>query len=134
MNKRLFVAGLPFESTQENLKELFAGIGNVVSATIITDRETGRSKGFGFVEMETAEEASEAIKKLNNSSFGGRTLIVAEARPMEERHDRPQGGGFRGGRRTFGRSEGFGRREGGRGNFGRDGRSGHGSGRRSFSR
>lgn len=127
MNKRLFVAGLPFTSTQDELKNLFAGVGAVVSASVITDRYTGRSKGFGFVEMETEEQADEAIKKLNGSDFGGRALIVAEARPMEERRERPQGGGF-------GRKQEYGRREGGRGSFGRDGRSGHGSGRRSFAK
>lgn len=130
MNKRLFVAGLPFETKDEELKSLFQGVGNVVSATVIMDRDTGRSKGFGFVEMGTEEEAGMAISKLNDSEFGGRKLIVSEARPREERsgdnrHSFHQGaGGFRGQRRSFGE-----RREGGRGNFGRDGRGG---GRRGY--
>ena len=127
MNKRLFVAGLPFTTTQDELRDLFAGVGVVVSTTIINDRETGKSKGFGFVEMDTPEEADEAIKKLNDSLFGDRKLIVAAARPMEERNSRPQSGGF-------GRREDFGRREGGRGSFGRDGKTGHRPGRGGFSR
>lgn len=123
MQKRLFVAGLPFSTTDEELKNLFGEIGNVISANIITDRDTGRSKGFGFVEMETEEEAGSAITKFNESEFGGRKLIVNEARPREERsRDDHRGGfrsggfkgGFRGQRRSFGQ-----RREGGRGNFGR---------------
>lgn len=124
MNKRLFVAGLPFSTTEEELKNLFSGVGTVVSANVIIDRATGRSKGFGFVEMETPEMATEAISKLNDTEFGGRKLIVAEAKPMEERRERPQGsrGGFGGGR-NFG---GGPRREGGRGSFGRGG--GHRSG------
>lgn len=130
MNKRLFVAGLPFSTTDEELKNLFAGVGVVVSARVITDRETGRSKGFGFVEMETSEEATAAITKLNGTDFGGRKLIVAEAKPQEERHEarayRP--GGF-GGRRGFGS-----RREGGGGSFGRNGRGGGHRSREGYTR
>ena len=119
MNKRLFVAGLPFSTTEEELKTLFAEVGTVVSAKVIIDRDTGRSKGFGFVEMSTPEEASAAITKLNGSDYGGRKLVVSEARPMEERKDRFYGGGFS----QRGRSDFGGRREGGRGSFGRgDGR------------
>ncbi len=117
MNKRLFVAGLPFSTTEEELRTLFTEVGVVVSVNIITDRETGRSKGFGFVEMETGEEAANAIAKLNDTEFGGRKLVVAEAKPMEERRERPQGRGGFGARRSFG---GGPRREGGRGNFGRN--------------
>jgi cold-inducible RNA-binding protein len=128
MNKRLFVAGLPFTTTDEELKTLFEGVGVVVSSKIIIDRETGRSKGFGFVEMNTPEEASTAITKLNETDFGGRKLIVAEAKPMEEGRGRPQSGGF-------GKREDFGRREGGRGAFGRnDSKSGHRPGRGRFTR
>lgn len=112
MNKRLFVAGLPFTSTEEELRTLFTEVGVVVSAKIIMDRETGRSKGFGFVEMETPEEATAAIAKLNDTDFGGRKLVVAEAKPMEERPRRDFGNGPR---------RDFGRREGGRGSFGRGG-------------
>lgn len=128
MNKRLFVAGLPFSTTGDELRDLFSAAGNVTSATIINDRETGRSKGFGFVEMETIEEVEAAIKKLNDTDFGGRKLVVAEAKPMEDRHDRPQRSG------GFGKRGEFGRREGGRGNFGRDGGSDHRPGRGRFSR
>lgn len=135
MNKRLFVAGIPFTSTSEDLKTLFAGVGQVVSATIIMDRESGRSKGFGFIEMETPEEAANAIAKLNDTDFGGRKLIVAEAKPQEPRSDRPQrsyGNDRRGG---FGGRDDSGRREGGRGSFGRPGgRGGRGTGRGGFSR
>ena len=129
MNKRLFVAGLPFSTTSDELKALFAEYGNVVSATVITDRDSGRSKGFGFVEMEKEEEVQNAILKLDGTSFGGRELIVNVAKPREER---PRGGGggyhqrsggFRGQRKSFGE-----RREGGRGRFGREkGSSGRGS-------
>ena len=119
MNKRLFVAGLPFSTTEDELKDLFSAAGNVTSATIINDRETCRPKGFGFVEMETTEEAEAAIKKISNTDFDGRKLIVAEAKPMEDR----RGGSQRGG--GFGKRRGFGRREGGRGNYGRDGRGSH---------
>lgn len=120
MNKRLFVAGLPFSTTSDELKTLFAGYGNVVSATVITDRDSGRSKGFGFVEMEKEEEAQNVISKLDGTDFGGRKLIVNEAKPREERPRRdggnyhPRSGGFRGQRKSFGE-----RREGGRGSFGR---------------
>ena len=125
MNKRLFVAGLPFSTKGDELITLFKEAGNVVAGTIISDRQTGRSKGFGFVEMETEEEALLAIEKFNNYEFGGRNLIVSAARPKEEK-SRPHGkfhGGF--GRNTHGgfnghRRSAFGqRREGGRGNFGR---------------
>lgn len=122
MNKRLFVAGLPFTTKDDELKNLFQEVGNVVSAVIISDRETGRSKGFGFVEFETEEEAGNAIAKFNDFEFGGRKLIVTEAKPREERTQtggrdrfRERSGGFRGQRRSFGE-----RREGGRGNFGRN--------------
>jgi RNA recognition motif-containing protein len=128
MNKRLFVAGLPFTTTQDELRDLFAGVGTVVSVTIINDRDTGKSKGFGFVEMDTPEEADAAKNKFNDSDFGGRKLVVADARPMEERNDRPARSG------GFGKRDDFGRREGGRGNFGRNGNDGHRPGRGSFSR
>jgi RNA recognition motif-containing protein len=128
MNKRLFVAGLPFTTTEDELRDLFAGAGVVVSVNIINDRDTGRSKGFGFVEMETVEEAETAISKFNDAEFGGRKLVVAEAKPPEEKRDRPQRSG------GFGKRESFGRREGGRGNFGRTGGGGHRPGRGRFSR
>ena len=126
MNKRLFVAGLPFNSTTDEIKALFAQMGTVVSANIITDKFTGQSKGFGFVEMTTDEEANTAIVKLNGTDFGGRKIVVAEAKPMEKRDFSSGGrpafgqGGSRGGGGFGGKKQSFGRREGGRGSFGRN--------------
>jgi len=90
MNKRLFVAGLPFAATEDEIKNLFTQAGTVVSVTIITDKFTGRSKGFGFIEMDTPEEADKAIKTLHDTDFGGRKLVVAEAKPMEKREFTPR--------------------------------------------
>ena len=95
MAKKLYVGGLPYATTDTELKDAFAQAGAVTSAVIIMDRMTGRSKGFGFVEMSSDEEAQKAIEMMNGKDFGGRTLTVNEARPMEER---PRGGGgYRGG-------------------------------------
>lgn len=93
MASKLYVGGLPYTTTDQELQDLFAAHGTVTSANVITDRETGRSKGFGFVEFESAEEAQAAIKALDGSELGGRKIVVNEARPREER---PQGGGYRG--------------------------------------
>lgn len=82
---KMFVGGLPFSTTDEELRELFAAHGKVASANVVRDRETGRSKGFGFVEFEDAEEGKAAEKALNGSEVGGRTISVAEARPKEDR-------------------------------------------------
>ncbi len=90
---KLFVGGLPFSTTDEELQELFAAHGTVASAVVIKDRETGRSKGFGFVEFENAEEGKAAEKALHNSDLGGRTITVNEARPREERPRRDFNGG-----------------------------------------
>ena len=98
MAKRLFVGGLPWATTDAELSELFSKAGTVVSANIIIDRATNRSKGFGFVEMSSDEEADKAIEILNNTTLGDRTIVVNEARPMEKRDDR----GF-GGRKNFDR-------------------------------
>jgi RNA recognition motif-containing protein len=84
MNKRLFVGGIPFKSTEEDLKALFAKYGNVVSVVIIKYKYSGRSKGFGFVEMETEEEAKKAMEALNDSEMEGRKITVNEAKPREE--------------------------------------------------
>lgn len=111
----MFVAGLPFSTTSEELKSLFEQVGVVVSTNIIIDRETNRSRGFGFVEMENAEMASSAITKFDGSEYGGRKIIVNIAKPQEKRdfsRSNTRGG--------FGDKKPFGRREGGRGNFGRD--------------
>jgi RNA recognition motif-containing protein len=93
MNKKLYVGNLPYSTTPEALEQLFASVGDVVSADVISDRMTGRSKGFGFVEMGTEAEAQQAIDTLNGRDVEGRTIKVAEARPP--RRDR---GGFGGGR------------------------------------
>lgn len=104
MAKKLYVGGLPYSTTDEELKEYFAAAGNVVSASVIIDKMSGRSKGFGFVEMSTDEEAQDAVSRFDGKDFGGRNLIVNEAKPMT---DRPAprrsnfgsggGGGSRGG-------------------------------------
>ena len=89
MAKKLFVGGLPWATTSDDLKQLFAAAGTVSSATIITDKMTGRSRGFGFVEFDNDAEADAAVEQLNGTEYGGRKLLVNEARPMA---DRPQGG------------------------------------------
>jgi len=88
MAKRLFVGGLPYEATNAQLEELFSQVGKVESANVITDRYSGQGKGFGFVEMSTEQEAQEAIKKFNGYSMNGRSIVVNEARPREERSPR----------------------------------------------
>ena len=96
MGKKLYVGGLPYSTTQDALNDLFSQAGTVESAMIIIDKMTGRSKGFGFVEMENDDEAQQAIDAMNGKEVDGRTLTVNEARPMT---DRPRtGGGFGGGR------------------------------------
>lgn len=82
---KLFVGGLPFATTDDELKELFAAHGTVASATVVRDRDSGRSKGFGFVEYENDEEGKAAQSALNGSEFGGRTITVDMARPKENR-------------------------------------------------
>ena len=93
MAKKLYVGGLPYETTQEELKDAFAQAGSVASATIIVDKLSGRSRGFGFVEMSSDDEAAKAIEMWNGKDFGGRKLTVNEAKPMEPRKDN-RGGGF----------------------------------------
>jgi RNA recognition motif-containing protein len=88
MNKKLYIGGLPYATTEDQLKEIFAAAGTVASASIIMDKMTGRSRGFGFVEMSTEEEAAKAIETMNGKDIEGRTLTVAEARPMEQRAPR----------------------------------------------
>lgn len=85
MNKKLFVGGLPFSMTSSDLKDLFSRAGNVEEATVIVNRQTGRSKGFGFVEMSSEEEAQKAIEQLNGTEVEGRRITVNEARPPRER-------------------------------------------------
>ena len=97
MAKKLYVGGLPYSTSDSELKDAFSQAGSVASAVIIMDRMSGRSKGFGFVEMSSDAEAQAAIDMWNGKDFGGRTLTVNEARPMEERPRGGGGGGFRGG-------------------------------------
>ncbi|MBI3984137.1 RNA-binding protein [Candidatus Microgenomates bacterium] len=85
MAKKLYVGNLPYTTTDDDLAKMFAEFGAVVSAAVISDKFSGRSKGFGFVEMEDDAAADEAIKQLNDKDFGGRNLRVSEARPKEER-------------------------------------------------
>ncbi|MFB3141440.1 MAG: RNA recognition motif domain-containing protein [Acidobacteriota bacterium] len=95
MNKKLYVGGLPYAVTEDKLQEIFSAHGTVDSARVITDRFTGRSRGFGFVEMSTEEEAQTAIDSLNGSDLEGRSLTVNEARPQEDRGGGGGGGGDR---------------------------------------
>jgi|SRR5712692_5272311 RNA recognition motif-containing protein len=108
MSQKLYVGNLSYTTTEDQIRELFAQVGEVSSVSLITDRETGRAKGFGFIEMSTAEQAQEAIKRFNGYSLDERTLTVNEARPREERSG--GGGNFGGGRRenhsSGGRSSG----------------------------
>lgn len=104
MAKKLYVGGLPYATTDTELKEAFSQHGTVTSAVIIMDKMSGRSKGFGFVEMSSDEEAQKAIEAMNGKDFGGRSLTVNEARPMEDRPRRDfrgggNGGGYGGGSR-----------------------------------
>ena len=87
MSKKLYVGNLLYEATEDDLKNYFSQVGNVVSATIIRFRDTGRSKGFGFVEMETEEGAQKAIETFNGQDFKGRKIVVSEARPQQPRRD-----------------------------------------------
>ena len=106
MAVKLFVGGLSFSTSTERLREVFAGVGSVESASVVTDRDTGRSRGFGFVEMATNEEAEQAISRLNGTSLDGRTIQVEKAKaPGSGGGDRRGGGGFggRGGSRGGGR-------------------------------
>jgi RNA recognition motif-containing protein len=137
MGNKLYVGNLPYTVRDEDLQQSFSAFGNVNSAKVMMERDTGRSKGFGFVEMGSDAEAQQAIAGMNGQSLGGRSLVVNEARPMEARP--PRTGGFGGGRREGGgggfgggndggfRSPygGGGRREGGGGGFGGGGRGGY---------
>lgn len=97
MAAKLFVGSLAWGTTDESLGEFFAQAGTVVSAKVITDRDSGRSKGFGFVEMSTDEEAAKAVAELNGKDLDGRAINVNEARPQEPRENRSGGGGGYGG-------------------------------------
>ncbi|HSW80880.1 MAG TPA: RNA-binding protein [Candidatus Saccharimonas sp.] len=97
MAVKLYVGNLPYSTTSDDLRAMFVEYGEVVSADVITDRDTNRSKGFGFVELETPEAAKAAIDALNGKDSGGRNLVVNEARPREERPRDNRGGGNGGG-------------------------------------
>ncbi len=113
MATKLYVGGLPYSTQEDALKELFSQAGNVVSAVIIMDKMSGRSKGFGFVEMSSDDEAQKAISMFNDQEFEGRKLTVNEARPMEARPPRTggNGGGYGGGNGGYGGGRSGGRRE-----------------------
>lgn len=98
MGNKLYVGNLPYTVRDEDLQQAFSAYGSVNSAKVMMERETGRSKGFGFVEMGSDAEAQSAIEGMNGQSLGGRSLVVNEARPMEARPPRSGGGGFGGGR------------------------------------
>ena len=122
MSMKLYVGNLAFQTSSSDLQELFGQAGTVESASIIEDRDTGRSRGFGFVEMATKEEGDAAIAQFNGKEFNGRNLTVNEARPREERGNRGGGGG-----RGFGGGGGRGGYGGNRGGGG-GGRGGYGGG------
>ena len=131
MAKKLYVGNLSYQMDSSELEQLFAQHGQVLSAQIINDRDTGRSKGFGFVEMANDAEADAAIASLNGQQNGGRALTVNEARPREDRGGGGGGGGYGGGggggRRTSGGGGGGGYGGGG-GGGGRSGGGGYGGG------
>ncbi len=124
MGNKLYVGNLPYSFRDNDLQQAFSAHGNVTSAKVMMERDTGRSKGFGFVEMASDAEAQTAINGMNGQQIGGRALVVNEARPMEARPPRSGGGGFGGGG-GGGRSGGFGGGGGGRSGGG----GGYGGGR-----
>ncbi|OJU91162.1 MAG: RNA-binding protein [Burkholderiales bacterium 66-5] len=129
MGNKLYVGNLPYQVRDEDLQQAFGQFGTVTSAKVMMERDTGRSKGFGFVEMGSDAEAQQAINGMNGQPLGGRSLVVNEARPMEPRPPRSGGGGFGGGRSGGGGYGGGGRGEGGggfRSPYGGGGRSGGG--------
>ena len=134
MGNKLYVGNLPYSFRDEDLQQAFAAHGTVSSAKVMMERDTGRSKGFGFVEMGSDAEAQAAIGGMNGQQYGGRGLVVNEARPMEARP--PRSGGFGGGGGTGGGGGGYGggggggsRSGGGGGGYGGGGSSGGGGSR-----
>ncbi len=131
MGNKLYVGNLPYSVRDQDLEQAFGQFGAVTSAKVMMERDTGRSKGFGFVEMGSDEEAQAAINGMNGQPLGGRNVVVNEARPMEARPPRSGGfggGGYGGG--GGGGGYGGGRREGGGGGYGGGGGGGYGGGRR----
>ena len=137
MGNKLYVGNLPYTVRDEDLQQAFSQFGDVSSAKVMMERDTGRSKGFGFVEMGNDADAQAAIKGMNGQNMGGRDLVVNEARPMEPRP--PRSGGFGGGGGGGGGYGGGGGRSGGGGGYGgggggggRSGGGGYGGGRSSY--
>ena len=121
MGTKLYVGNLSFRTTSEELRDAFAAVGTVESASVIEDRDTGRSRGFAFVEMATPEEAAAAIEQFNGKDFGGRNLTVNEAKPRADRGGRGGYGGGGGGRGGYGGGGGRGGDRGGdRGGYDRE--------------
>ena len=130
MGNKLYVGNLPYSVRDEDMHQAFSAFGSVTSAKVMMERDTGRSKGFGFVEMGSDAEALAAVEGMNGQQLGGRAVVVNEARPMEARPPHTGGGGFGGGRREGGGGGfggggggggfggGGGRREGGGGGYG----------------
>jgi RNA recognition motif-containing protein len=127
MSIKLYVGNLAFRTSSEDLQQLFSQAGTVESASVVEDRDTGRSRGFGFVEMASKEEGEAAIAQFNGKELDGRNLTVNEARPREDRGNRGGGGGGRGGYGGGGGGGRGGRRPGGGGGGG-GGRGGYGGG------
>ena len=125
MGNKLYVGNLPYSVRDGDLEQSFGQFGTVTSAKVMMERDTGRSKGFGFVEMGSDAEAQAAINGMNGQPLGGRSLVVNEARPMEPRPPRSGGGGYGGGGGGYG---GGGREGGGYGGGGREGGGGYGGG------
>jgi RNA recognition motif-containing protein len=125
---KLYVGNLSFQTSSQDLQTLFGGAGTVESANVVEDRDTGRSRGFGFVEMASREEGEAAIQQFNGKEFNGRNLTVNEARPREDRGNRGGGGGG-GGRGGFGGNRGggggYGGNRGGGGGYGGGGGGGN---------
>src|SRR5918996_3965414 len=117
MSIKLYVGNLSFQTSSEELQQLFSQAGTVESASVVEDRDTGRSRGFGFVEMASKEEGEKAIQQFNGADLNGRNLTVNEARPREDRGGGGGGGGYGGGGRG-GRGGGYGGGGGGRGGRG----------------
>ena len=145
MGNKLYVGNLPYSVRDGDLEQSFGQFGTVTSAKVMMERDTGRSKGFGFVEMASDEEAQAAISGMNGQPLGGRSLVVNEARPMEPRPPRSGGGGggggyggggggggYGGGGGGYGGGGGGGRREGGGGYGGGGGRREGGGGRNEY--
>ncbi|MDD2545848.1 MAG: RNA-binding protein [Burkholderiaceae bacterium] len=135
MGNKLYVGNLPYSFRDEDLQQTFSQYGSVSSAKVMMERDTGRSKGFGFVEMGSDAEAQAAIQGVHGQNFGGRDLVVNEARPMEPRAPRSGGfgggggGGYGGGREGGGGGGGYGGGRSGGGGYGGGGGGGYGGGR-----